>query len=199
MARVTSKLERHRFLCRILPGIKKCIHIFHRNLLVQLGLPLAVEVFQCSPAYKTHFIKYQTRAAVRFHLYAKHGFHCKRKIRNFPTVQKLHFFYLQNSKLAFQTKKRWGSWTRRALWGSKRNPCASQRNNSGENCPAMNTNIPWEQRGAPSKALVLQPRPHCGPGLAALLGSSCSSKASSSSVRSSRDSPLLAVARSSRE
>lgn len=28
---------------------------------------------------------------MRFHLYAKHGFHRKRNIRNFPTVQKLNF------------------------------------------------------------------------------------------------------------
>lgn len=87
-----------------------------------LGCLLAVKVFQCSPAYKTHFIKYQTRAAGRLHLYAKHGQRCKRKIRNFPTVKKLHF-YLQNSKLAFQTKKRWEP-NKESFVGIKRNPCA---------------------------------------------------------------------------
>lgn len=120
MARVTSKLERHRFLCRILPGIKKCIHIFHRNLLVQLGLPLAVEVFQCSPAYKTHFIKYQTRAAVRFHLYAKHGFHCKRKIRNFPTVQKLHFFLSPELQAGISNKETLGELNKESFVGIKK-------------------------------------------------------------------------------
>lgn len=191
-------------MCRILPGIKKCIHIFHRNLLVQLGLPLAGKVFQCSPAYKTHFIKYQSRAAVRLHLYAKHGYHCKRKIDNFPMVKKLHF-YLQKLQTGISNKETLGA-KQGELCGDKKESLCFPRfqwNNSGENSPSINTNIPWEhpqcsQQG--TGAAAPQRCPHCIPGVpSAFLGASCSSKLRMSSVRSRRDSPLLAVARSSRE
>lgn len=49
-------------------------------------------------------------------------FTAREKPGNLPTVQKLHF-YLQNSKLAFQTKKRWEP-DKESFVGIQRNPCA---------------------------------------------------------------------------
>lgn len=169
----------------------------------QLGLPLAVKVFQCSPAYKTHFIKYPTRAAVRLHLYAKHGYHCKRKIKNFPHGAKVTFLSPE-LQAGISNKETQGA-EQGELCGDKKEPLCFprfQRNNSGENSPSINTNIPREhpqcsQQG--TGAAARQRCPHCAPGAPSFLGASCSSKFRRSSVRCSRDSPLLAVARSSRE